>query len=166
MTSRSRSALVLVAFLAIAFAAAGIGSIATASAIDGWYAAADKVAWTPPNVVFGPVWTVLYSLMSVAAWLVWRERERSDVRNPLAWYVAQLALNAIWTPVFFGLYPTLGGTALWIAAGIVVALDVAIVVTIATFAPVRRLAAALLVPYLLWCLYASTLNVGLAVLNP
>lgn len=166
MTTRTRSALALLAFLAISFAAAGLGSIATASAIDGWYAEADKVAWTPPNIVFGPVWTVLYTLMSVAAWLVWRERDRRPVRRPLTWYVSQLALNAVWTPVFFGLYPVLGGTALWLAAAIVVALDVAILATLVTFARVRRLAAALLVPYLLWCLYASTLNVGLAVLNP
>lgn len=166
MTPRARSALALVAFLAISFAAARLGSIATAGAIDGWYAETDKVAWTPPNVVFGPVWTVLYTLMSVAAWLVWRERDRVDVRRPLSLYVIQLALNAVWAPVFFGLYPAIGGTALWIAAVIVVALDVAIVLTIAAAAPVRRLAAALLVPYLIWCLYASTLNVGLAVLNP
>lgn len=162
---RLRSALVLVAFLAIAFGVAALGSVATITQVDGWYADAAKVPWNPPNVVFGPVWTVLYTLMSIAAWLVWRERDRVDVRRPLTLYVIQLALNAVWTPVFFGLYPVLGVAALWIAAGIILALDVAVLLTLLAFGPVRRWAAALLVPYLLWVLYATTLNIGLAVLQ-
>lgn len=112
----------LVAFLAISFAVAALGSIATVANVDGWYADAAKVPWTPPDVVFGPVWTVLYAAMSIAAWRVWLERENADVRRPLALYVIQLVLNALWTPVFFGLYPLIGGAALWIAAAIIVAL--------------------------------------------
>ena len=163
--TRARSALVLVAFLAIAYGVAAVGSIATITQVEGWYADADKVAWNPPSFVFGPVWTVLYALMSIAAWLVWRERERTDVRRPLTLYVIQLVLNAVWTPVFFGLYPSIGVAALWIATGIILALDVAVLLTLVSFARVRRLAAALLVPYLLWVLYATTLNIGIAVLQ-
>ena len=163
--TRLRSALVLVALLAIAAAVAGLGGLATVSQGEGWYADAVKVPWTPPSLVFGPVWTVLYALMSISAWLVWRERDRVDVRRPLTLYVVQLALNAVWAPVFFGVYPAIGVTALWIAAVIILALDVAVLLTLLAFARVRRWAAALLVPYLLWVLYATTLNIGIAVLQ-
>lgn len=165
MSSRVRSALVLVAFLAISFAVAGLGGIATGAQVEGWYADAHKPPWTPPSIVFGPVWTVLYAAMSIAAWRVWLERDRHDVRRPLALYVAQLAANALWTPVFFGLYPALGAPALWIAAAIVLVLDVLVLLTTIAFWRVARLSGALFVPYLLWVLYATTLNVGVAVLN-
>ena len=78
----------------------------------------------------------------------------------------QLVLNAIWTPVFFGLYPLIGVAALWIALVIILALDVMVLVTMLRFWPVRRLAAVLLIPYWAWVLYATTLNAALAVLNP
>ena len=106
-----RSILALVLFVAIAFGVAALGSVATFQNVEGWYADADKAFWTPPNVVFGPVWTVLYTLMSVAAWLVWREPVSDARRRALGVYIAQLVLNAIWTPVFFGLYPVAGSAA-------------------------------------------------------
>ena len=161
-----RSVLALVAFLVIAYGVAALGGIATTTQVDGWYAEADKVAWSPPNVVFGPVWTVLYGVMSVAAWLVWRERDRVDVRRPLTLYVVQLVLNALWTPVFFGLYPAVGVAALWAAAAIILALDVMVLLTMVSFWRVRRIAAVLLIPYWAWVLFATTLNIGTAVLNP
>ena len=164
-TSPARSGLVLVAFLAISFGVAALGGISTIANVDGWYADAGKAFWTPPNVVFGPVWTVLYSLMSVSAWLVWRERDRVNVRPALAVYVVQLVLNAIWTPTFFGLYPAIGSSALWIALAIIVAIDVMVLVTMLRFWPVRRLAAVVLIPYWAWVLYATTLNIALAVMN-
>jgi tryptophan-rich sensory protein len=160
-----RSALTLVAFIAISFAVAGLGTIATLNNVDGWYADAAKVSWNPPNWIFGPVWTVLYAVMSVSAWLVWRERARVNVRPGLTAYVIQLALNAVWTPVFFGLYPVTGSSALWIGLVIIVALDVAVLVTMIRFYRVRKVAAWLLVPYWAWVLFATTLNAGLAVLN-
>ena len=160
-----KSALVLVAFIAISFAVAGLGSIATAENVDGWYATAEKAAWNPPNFLFGPVWTVLYTLMSVAAWLVWRERSRMNVRPSLTMYIVQLALNAVWTPVFFGLYPFIGTPALWIALAIIVAIDVTVLLTMLRFWKVRRTSAWLLVPYWAWVLFATTLNAALAVLN-
>lgn len=160
-----RSALALVAFLAISFAVAGLGTIATLDNVDGWYADAAKVSWNPPNWIFGPVWTLLYTLMSVAAWIVWLQRTRVNVRPALIAYVVQLALNAVWTPVFFGLYPVAGASALWIGLVIIVALDVAVLVTMIRFWRVRKVAAWLLVPYWAWVLFATTLNAGLAVLD-
>ncbi len=163
--SKLKQGLVLVAFVAIAYAVAALGSIATISQVDGWYADADKVPWNPPSAIFGPVWTVLYALMAVAAWLVWREKERTDVRRPLTLYVIQLVLNAVWTPVFFGLYPFVGVAALWVAAVLILALDVAVLLTMLAFWRVRRAAAVLLIPYWAWVLFATTLNVGIALLQ-
>lgn len=162
------SALVLIGFLALSFAVAGVGSLATIANVEGWYAAAEKAPWNPPAWVFAPAWTILYSLMSIAAWLVWRERGRSDerlVRSALTLYFVQLALNAVWTPIFFGLFPTLGAPALWIALAIIVMLDVAVPWTIVAFSKVSRPAAVLLVPYWLWLLFATTLNAAVAILN-
>jgi tryptophan-rich sensory protein len=159
MSQRLKSGLVLVALLVISFGVAALGSIATAGNVEGWYADAAKAPWNPPNWLFGPAWTLLYTLMSVAAWLVWR------AGGSLRPYVIQLVLNAIWTPVFFGLYPVIGPSALWIALVIIVALDVAVLVTMLRFWKVSKLAAWLLVPYWAWVLFATTLNAALAVLN-
>lgn len=161
----AQSALVLVAFLAISFGVAALGTVSTIQNVNGWYADAAKAFWTPPNLVFGPVWTVLYTLMSVSAWLVWRERDRTKVRPALTVYVIQLVLNAIWTPIFFGLYPAVGIAALWIALAIIGALDVLVLVTMLRFWPVRRAAAVLLIPYWAWVIYATTLNVVIALQN-
>ena len=160
-----KSALVLLAFIAISYGVAALGTLATLDNVDGWYADAEKAPWSPPNFLFGPVWTVLYLLMSVAAWLVWRERSRVNVRPALTVYVIQLVLNCLWTPVFFGLYPFFGQPALWIALVIILALDVLVLVTMLRFWPVRRLAAWLLVPYWAWVLFATTLNAAVAVLS-
>ena len=163
--SKARSALVLVAFLLISSAVAALGSVATFSNVEGWYADAAKVAWNPPSAIFGPVWTGLYAVISVAAWLVWRERARIDARRPLTLYVVQLVLNALWTPVFFGLYPVVGVSALWVALAIIVAMDVLVLLTMIAFWRVRKAAAVLLIPYWAWLLFATTLNAGIAVLN-
>ncbi len=162
-----QSVAVLIAFLAISFGVAALGTLTTIQNVDGWYADAGKAFWSPPNVVFGPVWTVLYSLMSVAAWLVWRERRRvPGATRALGAYVIQLVLNAIWTPIFFGLYPLIGVTALWISLVVILALDVMVLITMLRFWPVRRIAALLLILYWAWVLYATTLNAAVAVLNP
>ncbi|GAA2748435.1 tryptophan-rich sensory protein [Amnibacterium kyonggiense] len=129
--------------------------------VDGWYADARHVTWTPPNWAFGVVWSVLYLLMAVSGWLLWLRR----ARGALGLYVTQLVVNALWTPVFFGGYPLIGTTALWIGVAIIVLLDLLVTATIATAWRVSRPAALLLVPYLAWILYASTLNWGDAVLS-
>ncbi len=160
-----RSVLVLVLFLAMSFAAAAFGVVTTTSAVDGWYQDASKVAWTPPNWLFGPVWTLLYVLMAVAAWLVWLRRRFEYVTPALALYAAQLVLNAVWSPIFFAGFELIGPAALWVALAVIVLLDICVLATIFTFWPVSRVAAILLVPYLAWILYATTLNWGIAVLN-
>lgn len=162
---RLRSALVLAAFIAIVAAIAALGSIATIQNVDGWYDTAQKAPWSPPNELFGPVWTVLYGLIALSGWLIWRERKRVDVRPALTLYVVQLVLNALWTPVFFGLFPALGAPALWIALVIILAMDVLVLLTMIRFWPIRKLSAWMLVPYWAWILFATTLNAAVAILN-
>lgn len=154
----------LIGFLAIVSAVAAFGSLGSAGAISGWYADAQKPMWTPPNIVFGPVWTVLYSTMAVAAWLVWRRPASLERSKALRAYAAQLALNALWSPVFFGLGGLLGALGLWLALVIIVALNIALLAAIFRFADVSLVATWLLVPYWLWALFATTLNAAMAVL--
>lgn len=160
----ARSALVLLGFIGIAAAVAAFGSIVSGPAIDGWYADAAKAMWNPPNAVLGPVWTVLYVLISVAAWMVWRRPDSELRTRALRVYVAQLAVNALWSPAFFGLGALIGAPGLWIALGVIVLLDVLILATIIRFGDVSRAAAALLLPYWFWALFATTLNSAIAVL--
>ena len=155
----------LAVFLGIAFMVAALGTVATIGSIDGWYARSDRVIWTPPNAVFPVVWTVLYAMIGVSGWLAWRQRRRAIVGPGLALFVAQLVLNSLWTPVFFGGYSVIGPSALWLALGVILMLDLLVVGTISSFWQYSRAAALLLVPYLAWILYASTLNWGDAVLN-
>lgn len=145
--------LVLVALVA------ATGAIVNAGAVDGWYAEADKPAGTPPGWVFGPVWTALYAAMAVAAWLVWRTAGSRGATVALSLYAVQLALNAAWTPVFFGAERLYAGLA------VIVLLDLAIAGTALAFRRKSRVASLLLVPYLAWSLFATYLNAGIATLN-
>jgi len=137
----------------------GAGFIGMLFAPDEWYEALNKPTWTPPNWVFGPVWTTLYAMMAVAAWLVWQHGGFVGQRRALTWFVIQLALNAAWTPLFFGLHHL--GVAL---VGIVL-LWGAIVMTALAFYRVSCVAAWLLVPYLAWVSFAAVLNFFLWRLN-
>jgi translocator protein len=154
----------LLVFLAASAVVAGLGGLATATNVNGWYATADKAPWSPSNGVFGPVWTALYTAMAVAAWLVWRRRAEGS-RTALLAYAVQLALNLLWTPAFFGLYPVLGTPALWIGFGIIVALAVAVAVTVLRFGPISRAAGLLMLPYLSWLVFAASLNLWAALQN-
>lgn len=154
----ARRWLVLGGLLALSVAVALVGGLASASGADGWYRAAAKPSWTPPDAVFGPVWTVLYASMAVAAWWVWREHGWRRARTALTLYGVQLALNAVWTPVFFGAELLGPGLA------VILALEVALVATIVAFHRLTPGAAWLLGPYLAWVLYATTLNAGIAAL--
>ena len=160
-----KSILVLVLFLLVSFAVAAFGTVTTIGSVDGWYASAAKVAWNPPNWIFGPVWTVLYISMAVSAWLVWRQRLYDYVGPALTLYVGQLFLNSVWTPVFFGGYEIIGSTSLWVALAVILLLDICVIATIVSFWSIRRAAGILLLPYLAWILYATSLNWGLAILN-
>lgn len=143
----------------MSFAAAGAGGFATARA-GSFYAQLDRPVWAPPASAFGPVWTVLYILMGVAAWLVWRERGFSGARAALSLFLVQLALNALWSWLFFAW--RLGA----LASAEVVVLWALILATAVAFWRVRRLAGLLLVPYLLWVGYAAALTVAIWRLNP
>lgn len=136
-----------------------IGSFFTVSAIQDWYAGLIKPALNPPSWVFGPVWVALYALMGVALWLVWKSN--SAGKTKAVWlFTAQLALNAVWSPVFFGFH-SIGD-----ALAIIVLLWAAIALTIFVFTKVSKTAAYLLVPYLIWVSFAAYLNFSLWRLNP
>ena len=144
----------LIAACCVSLAAGLIGSLTTVGdGFNSWYSTIEKPAFTPPNWVFGPVWTLLYLLMGVAAFLVWQKGLRlTTVRMALGWFLVQLVLNALWTPVFFGLH-RIG----W-ALVVIVLLWAAIAIAMYCFFRVSRTAAILLVPYLLWVSFATVLN--------
>ena len=124
-----------------------------------WYAALEKPSFNPPAWVFAPAWTTLYILMGVAAWRIWRLAASAARTQALRQFGVQLALNAVWTPVFFGAQSLSGGLA------IILSMAIAIVVTIQRFHPLDRPAAWMLVPYLAWVAFATLLNVSLLALN-
>ena len=142
----------LAVFLAICFGAAAFGGKFTAGSVRTWYPTLHKPSWNPPGWVFGPVWTVLYILMAVAAWLVWRRLESDGARLALVLFVLQLVLNALWSYFFFGLRNPKAG---FIE---IVPLWVAIAGTTVAFARVSAVAGELFVPYLLWASFAMVLN--------
>ena len=159
----------LVGWLLLCLGAGAWGALVTTPEIEGWYRTLAKPAWTPPDAVFGPVWTTLYVLMGVAAWLVWKvgsvpnETREGPVQRatwlPLGLFVLQLALNVGWSWIFFGQH-RLG----WAFAELVV-LAAVVVVTAVAFYRVNRWAGWLLVPYLLWLAYAGALNFVIFRLN-
>ena len=149
--SRTRSAAAFAISLAAVTAAAGIGGAGTAAGVRTWYPSLDRPSWRPPDQAFGPVWTVLYAGNAVSVWLVWRANPQ-EARPALTVYGAQLALNAAWPLLFFGLKRP--GLALVEIA----LLWVAIAATVAAFARRHRVAALLLVPYLAWVTFALALN--------
>lgn len=144
--------------LGLVFAAALAGARATAEGMP-WYRQLAKPAWTPPGWFIGLIWTVLYIMMAVAAWLVWRQGGLIEQAEPLILYGIQLALNAAWSIVFFGQRrPGMAMAVLFI-------LWWAILATIKEFLPVDPLAARLLVPYLAWVTIAGLLNLSIWWLN-
>jgi tryptophan-rich sensory protein len=150
---------VLVASLAICFFAAFLGNLATGSSLSDWYPQLNKPTWNPPNWIFGPVWSTLYTMMAVAAWLVWLKAGFRAAKIALILFAIQLALNSLWSILFFGMQnpgaALIEITVLWIA----------IALTIFYFAKHSKLAAGLLVPYLCWVTFASFLNFTIWNLN-
>lgn len=146
----------LVGWILVAYAAAVLGGLAGP---DAWYATINKPSWNPPNRVFGPVWTILFTMMGVAAWLVWSRRAETGVTLALGLFAGQLLLNALWSWLFFHWHrPD------WAFAELLL-LWLAILATLLAFWRVRPLAGALLVPYLLWVSFAGYLNLTLWRLN-
>lgn len=156
---RPPAILVLVAWLAICFAAAGVGSALTLPAIPTWYATLTKPPFNPPNAVFAPVWTLLYALMAVAMWRVWMRSTGERRRHATAAFALQLALNVAWSAAFFTAHSPIAGLV------VIVALLAAIIWTIAVFARIDALAAWLLVPYIAWVGFATVLNGAIWWLN-
>jgi tryptophan-rich sensory protein len=142
----------LIAFGATALAGA-IGSLATAQSIPTWYENLNKTVLTPPNWIFGPVWTLLYILMAVAAYLVWHENKKEKkTKEALILFGGQLALNALWSIIFFNLH-------LMLSAFIELLLLLAIIIITTTwFYDIKKLAAYLMIPYIVWVSFASILN--------
>lgn len=137
-----------------------IGSIFTVSAIPTWYATLVKPTLNPPSWIFGPVWTILYALMGIAAFLVWKKGwDRKDVRKALAVFGLQLVLNAVWSIIFFGLH-----SPLWALVDIIL-MWLAIVWTMVLFYKISKPAMWLLVPYILWVSFATYLNYSIWILN-
>jgi len=155
-----KNILKLIVAIGVSELAGIIGSIFTAPAIQGWYAGIVKPAINPPSWLFGPVWTILFALMGVAAFLIWRKGlERRDVKIALGIFLGQLILNTLWSVIFFG-FESPGGALLEI-----VFLWLAILATIIAFARISKLAAWLLAPYILWVSFALYLNYTIWVLN-
>ncbi len=159
MTRRTRDILALAGFVAVCLAAGGVGSLLGGPMPDAWYAGLRKPAFTPPGWLFGPVWTVLYVLMGVAAWGVWRQRGHRHVGGALGLFFAQLVLNAAWTGIFFGLHAPF-----WALVELIVLWVVLLGTTVAFFR-VRTWTGVLLLPYLGWVSFAGVLNAAIWQLN-
>lgn len=150
----------LIGSVAVSQLAGAIGSVFTVKSIPGWYATIAKPSFSPPNWVFGPVWATLYTLMGLAAWLVWRQRGTNpNVRAALVLFAVQLVLNAVWSIIFFGAH------AIGWAFVEIVALWIAILLTTVWFFRVSHAAGILMIPYLLWVSFAAVLNFSLWRLN-
>jgi len=150
----------LIISIVACLAAGAIGSIFTMAAIPTWYVTLQKPPFAPPNWLFAPVWTVLYVLMGVAAFLVWRKGlENRQVKIALIVFLLQLVFNALWSIVFFGLQSPLYGLI------IISVLLVAILATVIIFFKMSRIASVLMWPYLLWVIFAAILNGSIWMLN-
>lgn len=151
----------LLGFIVLVAAISALGGWITSTSVSTWYAALDKPAWTPPGWLFGPVWTLLYAMMAVVAWRLWLVRkDRPDARFTLALWFTQLALNCVWSFLFFGLRSP--------AAGL---LDIAALLLVIVWIELRllrthRTHALLWAPYILWVGFASALNLSIWLRQP
>lgn len=158
-SSSSQQAIGFLVAIAICFTAAGLGGMVTTPQIPGWYATLAKPTWNPPAWIFGPVWSLLYLMMAVAAWLVWRQAGIARAKLPLGLFAVQLMLNSLWSVLFFGFHSP------GAAAVEILLLWAAILATLITFWQWSKLAGWLLVPYLAWVSFATVLNVTIWRLN-
>jgi tryptophan-rich sensory protein len=155
-----RTTIRLAACLVLCLGIAAVQGIVTRPQIAGWYSELVKPSWTPPSSLFPVVWTALYIMMAVALWRLWEKAAPSSARTrAIGLFLVQLALNAAWSPLFFGAH------ALRAALIEIVVLAIAIALTIMASARVDRIAAWLLAPYLAWVAYAATLNGGIVWMN-
>ena len=137
-----------------------LGTPFTLAAIPTWYATLNKPMFAPPNWVFGPTWTLLYFLMGVSFYVIWQQGwKKKAVKTAGKFFLAQLALNFLWSPIFFGLRSPLLGLI------IIVAMWILIIMTMKKFYPLSKLAFSLLLPYFLWVSFATMLNAAILILN-
>ncbi|KKU12297.1 MAG: TspO and MBR like protein [Candidatus Woesebacteria bacterium GW2011_GWA1_45_8] len=147
----------LVVSIVFAYAVAFLGSLVTTPSIGNWYSSLNKPSFNPPNYLFGPVWTILFTLMAISAYLVWKKKKK--ITAELKIYAVQLGLNFLWSYLFFGLHrPDL-------ALFEIMLLWVYIALTIVRFYKVDKLAGYLLIPYILWVGFAAFLNYSIVTLN-
>jgi tryptophan-rich sensory protein len=150
----------LILCIIICQAAGVVGSVFTSSSVSTWYPTLIKPSFTPPGWVIGLVWTILFTLMGISLFLIWREGQfRADVKESIYIFAAQLVVNVLWSWAFFGLHSPLAGLA------VIAVLWVLILLTIVKFWPISRGAAMLLVPYILWVSFAAFLNFTIWSLN-
>lgn len=150
----------LILSIVICQAAGLIGTIFTMDSIPTWYASLNKPSFNPPNWLFGPVWTLLYLMMGISLFIVWKEDLKNKVvKSAFIIFMIQLFLNTIWSIVFFGMHSTAGGLI------IIALLWIMILITILKFMKISRVAGILLIPYLLWVSFATLLNFSIFKLN-
>jgi benzodiazapine receptor len=159
--SRLQDVLRLFFSLAACFSAGFIGSIFTRDSVVNWYTLLHKPTFTPPSWLFAPVWFLLYALMGISAFLIWRKGIKDfQVKEGLIIFIIQLLLNILWSYAFFGLKSPLYGLI------VIVPLWTAVLLTIINFYRISRTASFLLIPYIVWISYATVLNFSIYILNP
>lgn len=149
----------LLFFLAITFLAAFIGSYFTTPNIESWYKTLNKPTFAPPNWLFAPVWTILYLLMAISAFLIYQQKDNPQTKYALKFYFFQLILNSFWSIIFFGLRSP------QFAFFEIIILWIFIFLTLLKFYKIHKTAGLLLFPYLLWVSFASVLNLFIWLLN-
>ena len=155
----SRDLVSLFAFIVLCLVVSGIGGAVTASSVETWYQALEKPPFNPPDWVFAPVWTLLYIIMGIAAWRVWRFRSFEATSKALGFFALQLGFNLTWSFLFFGLQR------IDLALVEIVILLVVIIVNAIMFWRIDRLAGLMFLPYIAWVTYATILNSSLWLLN-
>ncbi|MFC2033855.1 TspO/MBR family protein [Chloroflexota bacterium] len=156
----TKNGIKLVSSIIICLCAGFIGSVFTTPAIPTWYAQLEKPIFNPPNWLFAPVWTILYILMGISAFLVWCQLNHNrQIKVALIIFLIQLSLNTLWSVVFFGLESPLYGII------VIIALWIAVLLTILRFLKISALAGWLLIPYIGWITFAAILNIFIFILN-
>ena len=155
-----KKAIRVLIFILICEGAGIIGSVFTMPSIPGWYAGLSKPPFNPPSWIFGPVWTILYAMMGLSAYLIYQSGiGKKQVKRALAVFAVQLLLNTLWSIVFFGAHM------IFAAVIVILLLWGMILVTIIVFHRISKAAAYLLIPYILWVSFATVLNISLYILN-
>jgi len=149
--------LVLAGFILVCLVTGGLGGWVTAQSVTDWYPTLVKPSWNPPNWIFGPVWTALYLMMAVAAWLVWRSD--GNIRGAMILFFSQLALNFAWSFLFFG------ARSPWLGLMDIAMLWLALIITVIAFFQKSAAAGLLMLPYLAWVSFAAILNLAIWRLN-